>query len=263
MSDKKKYYVYVHKYASGPKEGRVFYVGKGKNKRHLSRKDRNRWWHSVVKKYGFTAHILIRLHCENCAFSFEKAFIRHYDRENLVNLTDGGQGSSGISDELRGKRSERMIGKSNPAYCTDIYEFSHEDHGVFSGTQYDFRVKYNLKQKYIRTLINGESKTYRGWWFGRGPKPIIDYSQRGVKSSSTRIANRHKLSQFTFSHDDMGIVTCSAPEFSELTGFNSGDIHRLIKGKIKMLAGWSATPKQKHSSNSVLVASETHHPDTH
>ena len=96
MSQDKKFYVYVHRYSSGPKEGQVFYVGKGSDDiRYRSCQGRNPWWKRVVNKYGFDAEIFMRFHNEACAFSFEKALIRYYGRENLVNLTDGGEGPCG------------------------------------------------------------------------------------------------------------------------------------------------------------------------
>lgn len=134
----KKYYVYVHKYASGPKVGRVFYVGKGKKSRYNEKHNRSSYWHRVVEKYGFTAHIVIRFLNEACALSFEKALIKHYGRPNLCNLTDGGDGVSGLvfteqhrakisatksgvpgkpmSEENKARVSERMSGKNNHWY---------------------------------------------------------------------------------------------------------------------------------------------------
>ena len=42
------YYVYVHK----KPDGKIFYVGKGKNKRAWSISDRNNLWKKIVSKYG-------------------------------------------------------------------------------------------------------------------------------------------------------------------------------------------------------------------
>lgn len=94
MSEKQ-FYVYVHRYASGPKEGRVFYVGKGKGGRFNSKSGRSRYWNGIVNKYGFHAEILIWFKDETCAFSFAVALIKRYGRDNLCNLTDGGEGLSG------------------------------------------------------------------------------------------------------------------------------------------------------------------------
>lgn len=102
MSEKK-FYVYVHLYASGPKQGEVFYVGKGKGGRaSYPYRHHNPHWQNISRKYGFTPKIVMRFDNEVCAFSFERALIKHYGRENLCNLTDGGEGTSGYKwDDCR------------------------------------------------------------------------------------------------------------------------------------------------------------------
>jgi hypothetical protein len=96
MSEKK-FYVYLHRYASGPKQGEVFYVGKGNGNRHKWTHKRSKYWRNIFAKYGFVPEIVMRFENESCAFSFERALIRHYGRRNLCNLTDGGEGVSGFS----------------------------------------------------------------------------------------------------------------------------------------------------------------------
>ena len=115
MPKEKKFYVYVHRYASGPKEGQVFYVGKGKGNRLSCIYKRSKKWNNVVNKYGFTYEVFMRFDNEVCAFSFEKSLIRFYGRENLVNLTDGGEGLSGFSpsNETRIKMSLSRKGKKH------------------------------------------------------------------------------------------------------------------------------------------------------
>jgi len=108
-----RFYVYVHKYASGPKCGQVFYVGKGRYGRSIDRRSRNPHWKNIVNKYGHTVEILARFHIEECAFSFERALIAFYGRENLCNLSDGGEGCSGVkrSEKTKRKLSKSKIGK--------------------------------------------------------------------------------------------------------------------------------------------------------
>lgn len=115
MSQEKQFYVYVHRYASGPKQGEVFYVGKGKGNRLKSISKRNPHWRNIVNKYGFTHHIMAHFHNEECAFSFERALIAFYGRENLCNMTDGGEGVSGrvISIDERLKRALSQAGRKH------------------------------------------------------------------------------------------------------------------------------------------------------
>lgn len=123
MSEEKKFYVYVHKYASGPKEGQVFYVGKGSGNRAWSTHSRNPHWVNVVAKYGFTAAVSLRFTRELCAFSFECALISLYERSNLVNMTDGGDGPSGYTatDAAKMAISENMVKNwADPEYRTSM-----------------------------------------------------------------------------------------------------------------------------------------------
>ena len=48
MSIEKKFYVYVHRYASGPRGGQVFYVGKGDGRRAFVKSGRNIKWSRTV-----------------------------------------------------------------------------------------------------------------------------------------------------------------------------------------------------------------------
>jgi len=117
MSEEKKYYVYVHRYASGSNEGKVFYVGKGSGERSTSSYNRSGYWNRIVKKYGFTSQILFRLGSEKCAFSLERAFIRIYGRDNLCNLTDGGDGVSSMIPHWRVKVFSSLGEEFNSMSC--------------------------------------------------------------------------------------------------------------------------------------------------
>lgn len=112
MQDQKPFYVYVHRRAT---DGRVFYVGKGKGGRAWWHYDRNQRWNRTVAKYGFTAHIVMRFDREECAFSFERALIKHYGRENLCNMTDGGDGVSGyvFTDDVKERMSKSHSGEKH------------------------------------------------------------------------------------------------------------------------------------------------------
>lgn len=116
MSEKK-YYVYVHRYASGPKEGQVFYVGKGsgrtfKRANSFSPSARSKEWFEEYEKYGVIVDVVAEFSMEVCSFSIERALIASYGKENLVNKTSGGQGTSGstVSEQNRKIASDRLKG---------------------------------------------------------------------------------------------------------------------------------------------------------
>ena len=90
------FYTYAH-YKTGT--GEIFYIGKGKGKRYLSKTGRkNPHWHSIVNKYGFTSEILANWDTEEEAFEHEKLLIACFKDMGfkLSNLTNGGDGCAGL-----------------------------------------------------------------------------------------------------------------------------------------------------------------------
>ena len=107
-----KFYVYVHK---SNVDHRIFYVGKGYGSRYISTSDRNIDWNRIVKKEGFYAEIVKSNISELEAFDEEVRLIKEIGRRDiglgpLVNLTDGGEGNTGL------KWGGRRSGKNNPMY---------------------------------------------------------------------------------------------------------------------------------------------------
>lgn len=111
MSEDKRFYVYVHRRKT---DGRIFYVGKGQGNRANDRQGRNIWWRRIVAKYDFYAEIVFWTDVEKCAFSVESGLIRYIGRENLCNLSDGGEGPSGMrhTAEWREYMSGKMSGRT-------------------------------------------------------------------------------------------------------------------------------------------------------
>lgn len=88
----------------------VFYVGKGKEYRANSKKDRNKYWHHVVNKAnGFIINYVAKDLNEEMAYLVEQERIDQLKRLNikLTNLTLGGEGASG-------GEHHHMYGKPHP-----------------------------------------------------------------------------------------------------------------------------------------------------
>lgn len=102
------FYVYLHRRAS---DNSVFYVGKGKLNRAYSQHSRSIYWKRIVAKHGYTVEIVQDHLQEWYAFELEKDLIAYYGRENLCNLTDGGEGASNPSNETIKKMKFAKIGK--------------------------------------------------------------------------------------------------------------------------------------------------------
>lgn len=91
------FYVYQHRRAD---DNKIFYVGKGKKDRLNHTKGRSTYWHNVVAKHGFISEKIADNLDEELAFLCEMEAIDAYRRRGikLVNMTDGGEGTSGFSN---------------------------------------------------------------------------------------------------------------------------------------------------------------------
>ena len=98
----------------------VFYVGIGAEEgRAFYKHNRNKHWHNIVNKAGYTVNIVHKDIEHDEAKQIEILLIEKYGRKdlgtgNLVNLTDGGEGALGviISEETKQKMSEAKKGKT-------------------------------------------------------------------------------------------------------------------------------------------------------
>lgn len=93
------YYVYAH-LTENPRE--IFYIGKGKNGRAFSKRNRNKYWQNVILKNSYIVEFIHKNLTEEEAFSLEKQAILQYSPR--TNLTIGGEGTSGFkhsSDVVR------------------------------------------------------------------------------------------------------------------------------------------------------------------
>lgn len=100
-----KFYTYIH---TRNDTSEVFYVGKGKGRRAVS-KARNVHWKRIVEKHGYTSQIVAHFASEGEAFLHEKELICHYRNlgAKLCNMTDGGEGVSNPPLEVREKISSK------------------------------------------------------------------------------------------------------------------------------------------------------------
>jgi len=132
-----RYYIYQHYI---PDSKIPFYIGKGKvnqngNVRAFSKRNRNTYWKNIVNKFGYLVNITHENICNDEASSIEKYLIDFFGRRdlkkgNLVNLTDGGEGSvnykhSHKSKDKIGQKSRsrgQWKGNKNPFYGKSLSE---------------------------------------------------------------------------------------------------------------------------------------------
>lgn len=113
-----KYYVYAHRYLSGPRKRNIFYIGKGKGQRKDKEIGRNAHWKSIVAKYGFYSDVLFMSDDEDHCLKIEKCIIKRLGMENLANKATGGRKNSGWrhSEEWKIKASAMRSGENNPNF---------------------------------------------------------------------------------------------------------------------------------------------------
>jgi len=101
------YYTYAHYTAD---KSRLFYIGKGKNKRMYQKSGRSNHWKSIVANNGLHIELLAKWKTEEEAFEHEKFLIECFKPlTKLCNLTDGGEGISGyvVPQEILHKWSKK------------------------------------------------------------------------------------------------------------------------------------------------------------
>jgi hypothetical protein len=112
------FYVYVHRRP----DGSPFYIGKGKGNRAHQFSRRSLWHKNIVAKYGRDNIRVDITWCESeeSAFAIECDWIAKAKIEGheLVNLTDGGEGCSGL---VRGPRTEKHRRQLGIAHIGNTY----------------------------------------------------------------------------------------------------------------------------------------------
>ena len=98
-------------YAHLTPKGKIFYIGKGSEFRSTTKKNRNSKWHEIVNKFGgFKTEIMAYWNLEQEALDHEKVLIDslRYIGIDLVNITSGGQGVSGLKHTVKTKEVLRQ-----------------------------------------------------------------------------------------------------------------------------------------------------------
>lgn len=109
-----KFYTYAH---IRNDTGLIFYIGKGSGRRAWKTDSRSKHWHNIVDKHGHRVEILARWCAEADAFAHERLLIDVFKSlgHQLINLTNGGEGSSGLARgaEFSAALSQRKRGNTN------------------------------------------------------------------------------------------------------------------------------------------------------
>ena len=118
------FYVYEHIRLD---TNQVFYVGKGSSERINSKRDRNIYWNNIVNKcINFKSNILLETNDEDFSFFVEEEVIDLYKKRGikLSNLTNGGEGISGLKHSKESKEKMRIhaLARIHPKHTEESKE---------------------------------------------------------------------------------------------------------------------------------------------
>lgn len=171
MSDKDNFYIYLF---IDPKSGETIYVGKGQKSRmfqHINNSSNDRLQKTINSRLndGFEINPVkvCETNDEKHAFLLEKALIKLFGRADqgegtLFNNTDGGDGVSNPSKEVREKQAQAMFKRFG---TEEILRFKNIDtQETFEGSSNDLSKYLNIKSTQVRKLFTDDSvKSVKGW----------------------------------------------------------------------------------------------------
>lgn len=234
---KKDFYVYVHYKKS---DGAIFYIGKGKDDRYLSKYNRNQYWKNIVNKHGFKSKIIKKNMSEQCALVLEKIIIGMIGKEKLANLVDGGCGTSGWkhSDEARAKISafnkgkkisqkslEALIKRSKGKKLTEEHKKKLSD--AKKGKP---RPKLSLETR------NKISASHIGIRPSKETLKKMSDAKKGKFIGKLSPSYDKKIRIFI--HPDHGVFTGTRGDLIKKYNLQNGCVSSLINGKQKTVRGW-------------------------
>lgn len=169
----------------------VFYVGKGKNDRAWSSKQRSRFWHSITSKAPWSVCFHAIGLTEDEAVILERELIDLFGRRDvglgpLVNHTNGGEGISGLvfTDEHRRKLSESNANKGKPLSDLVRRRMSKSKIGHEVSDQTRDKLSKALKgQKRSQEIGEKISKGLRGRKLSKLHRERVSASLKGKKLS--------------------------------------------------------------------------------
>jgi hypothetical protein len=162
MTTLNNYYVYAHQRLD---DDSIFYIGKGHGKRAWEVGKRNKHWKGIVNKAGYRVLILQDGMSETDSFTLEKYLIAFYGRADLgegrlVNMTDGGEGTSGRNQtqETRKNISESKKGKTRLPFTEDHRKKLSEAGKGKNRKSFSEETRKNMSESKKGTKLSEETK---------------------------------------------------------------------------------------------------------
>lgn len=241
------YYVYAHCKVS---DNQPFYIGKGKGKRAYSKKGRSSFWKKVTNKYDWYVSILHSNLSEQDALNKEIELIALYGRRDngtgvLVNLTDGGESTTNLSEHSRQKISEKAKGRAvsddvkkrlsllnkgkflkNPQISLSNLN-GEKLEGYLSDIAEALAIINTNERLKLQKVLRGDVAQYNGWY-------LNDCFETQDKISENRSITPHV--EYTFVSATHTVKTTRA-KFNKMVDFKTSPLFK-GEGKRRICKGW-------------------------
>jgi len=192
--------------------GTVFYVGIGNKQRPYTKSKRSSYWKNIVDKSGYSIEILAEDLSLDNAIELEILLIKEYGRKDistgiLCNLTDGGEGTSNVTPEVRKLISERRKGvrnlpigyKRSAEFCKKVSESKKGMISSFKGKTHTEEAKNTIKEKRSLQVFSKESRLKQANAISGGSNPaaikILDLKNNAIyntmKEASSSIGMKY------------------------------------------------------------------------
>ncbi len=233
-------------------DGIIFYIGIGNIKRPYSKIGRNNYWYNMTKKYDYYVEIIADnlTWCEAC--ELEKKFISFYGRKNkglgsLVNLTDGGDGTTGfiLSEKQKLKISKRNSNEKNGMWGKkgDKHHFYGKKHsedtrlkisksikGKNTGSKHHFYGKKHSEDTRLKISKSRKSKNTGSKHHFYGKKHLEDTRLKISKSRKGKTIGLNNVNA-TICLDKINGIFYTLGEVIEITGFSQYILNKMLLNK--------------------------------
>lgn len=187
---------------------KVFYVGIGNKYRPYRKSGRTKWWNNIVNKHGYSIEIVLENLSKDKAIEMECFYINLFGRAdiglgNLVNMTDGGEGTN---NRKQSQETKDKISKNSAK--------------IWLGKKLPLETRIKLSKSHIG-IQAGELHPLYGKNRSQETKDKIGKSNKGMKHSEETIK---KMSESKF-----GIIKSDEHRINlskSLLGKTKSDEHR-------------------------------------
>ncbi len=193
----------------------IFYVGIGNIERAYSKHGRNKHWKNIINKTDYEVQILKYNLSVYEAFEMEKGLISFYKRENLSNMTDGGDGCKNLKHSVESKLkmskshtgkklSKESILKRSEHFYKKIIDI--ETNTIYKNIDELLKTFKSFNKVKLRNQLNGTTVNYSTFRYlkdyknnilikkeNKRRRKILDTSTNIIYNSMLEVSDKFKI----------------------------------------------------------------------